>query len=41
MENQLEDMDLNYWMPDTVTYLTRSDWEGTWPKTYENPHRHR
>ncbi len=36
VENQLEDMDLNYWMPDTVTYLTRSDWEGTWPKTYEN-----
>ncbi len=35
VENQLEDMDLNYWMPDTVTYLTRSDWEGTWPKTYE------
>ena len=35
VENQLEDMDLNYWMPDTVTYLTRNDWEGTWPKTYE------
>lgn len=34
VENQLEDMDLNYWMPDTVTYLTRSDWEGTWPKSY-------
>ena len=36
VENHLEDMDLNYWMPDTVTYLTRSDWEGTWPQTYEN-----
>ena len=35
VENQLEDMDLNYWMPGTVTYMTRSDWEGTFPKTYE------
>lgn len=34
--NQLEDMDLNYWQPDTVTYLSRQDWEGTWPKTYDN-----
>lgn len=33
--NQLEDVDLNYWIPDTVTYLSRSDWAGTWPKTYE------
>jgi beta-glucosidase len=36
VENQLEDMDLNYWMPDTVTYMSRSDWAGTFPKTYEN-----
>ncbi|MCD7868118.1 MAG: glycoside hydrolase family 3 C-terminal domain-containing protein [Clostridiales bacterium] len=36
VENQLEDMDLNYWMPDTVTYLSRSDWEGTWPVTYKD-----
>ena len=35
VENQLADMDLNYYMPDTVTYLTRSDWSGTWPQTYE------
>lgn len=36
VENQLEDADLNYWMEDTVTYLTRNDWEGTWPKTYQD-----
>ncbi|MCI5699431.1 MAG: glycoside hydrolase family 3 C-terminal domain-containing protein [Lachnospiraceae bacterium] len=36
VENQLEDMDLNYWIPDTVTYLTRNDWENTWPKTYKD-----
>ncbi|MCI8712783.1 MAG: beta-glucosidase-related glycosidase [Ruminococcus sp.] len=35
VENQLQDMDLNYYMPGTVTYLSRSDWKGTWPKTYE------
>lgn len=34
VENQLADMDLNYWMPDTVTWLTRNDWAGTFPKTY-------
>lgn len=36
VENQLADMDLNYWMPGTVTYLSRSDWTGTFPTTYEN-----
>lgn len=36
VENQLADMDLNVYMPGTVTYLTRNDWSGTWPKTYEN-----
>ncbi|MBQ4427796.1 MAG: glycoside hydrolase family 3 C-terminal domain-containing protein [Oscillospiraceae bacterium] len=36
VENQLDNLDLNYWMPGTVTYLSRSDWEGTFPKTYEN-----
>lgn len=34
--NHLEDMDLNYWQPDTVTYLSRQDWEGTWPETYDS-----
>lgn len=36
VENQLADADLNTYMPGTVTYLSRSDWSGTWPKTYEN-----
>lgn len=34
VENQLADMDLNHWMPGTVTWLTRSDWAGTFPVTY-------
>ena len=29
--NQFEDCDINYWLPDTGVYLTRSDWEGTFP----------
>lgn len=36
VENQLADMDVNYWLPGTATYLTRADWEGTFPKTYKN-----
>ena len=36
VENQLHDMDLNYWMPNTVTYLSRNDWEKTWPVTYKD-----
>lgn len=36
VENQLGDMDINYWLPGTATYLSRSDWEGTFPKTYQN-----
>ena len=34
VENQLSDMDLNYWMPGTVTYLSRNDWAATFPQTY-------
>ncbi len=36
VQNQLEDIDVNYWLPGTATYLSRSDWEGTFPKTYSN-----
>ena len=35
VENQLADMDINYWLPDTTVYLSRNDWAGTWPKTVE------
>ena len=30
--NQFEDADVNYWYQDKVTYLTRSDWQGTFPE---------
>ena len=36
LAEQLQDLDLNHWMPGTVTYLSRSDWDGTFPKTYSN-----
>lgn len=36
VENQLQDADLNNWIEDTVTYLSRNDWEGTWPETYKD-----
>lgn len=32
--NQMDNLDLNYWLPGTVTYLSRQDWEGTWPVNY-------
>lgn len=32
--NQLEDADYNNFSEGTVTYLSRSDWKGTWPKSY-------
>ncbi len=34
--NQLDDADLNDWLPGTVTYLSRSDWGATWPQSYTN-----
>lgn len=34
--NQLEKSDLNYWIKDGVTYLSRSNWEETWPESVEN-----
>jgi beta-glucosidase len=30
--NQFDDADLNYWQDGAVTYLTRSDWAGTFPE---------
>lgn len=30
-----DDADLNYYQDDKVTYLSRSDWETTWPVSYE------
>lgn len=36
VENQLADMDINAWLPGTATYLTRSDWAGTFPVTYRD-----
>ena len=29
--NQFDDADLNYWQDGAVTYLSRNDWEGTYP----------
>ena len=34
--NQLPYSDWNYFQSDEVTYLSRSDWAGTWPKTYSD-----
>lgn len=31
--NQLANVDLNYWIEHGITYLTRQDWQGTFPKT--------
>lgn len=30
--NRLEEADLNHWIEDGVTYLTRADWSGTFPE---------
>lgn len=36
--NQMETTDINYWLPGSVTYLSRSDWEATYPVNYNaNP----
>ncbi len=32
--NVADDVDLNYWLPGTVTYLSRQDWDKTYPKNY-------
>ncbi len=29
--NQFEDCDINYWVENAVTYLSRNDWEATYP----------
>lgn len=34
--NQFADADINYYVPGYATYLSRSDWEGTYPKTYND-----
>lgn len=34
--NQLQDADINYYKPGYATYLTRNDWEGTFPRTYND-----
>lgn len=34
--NQLDSADLNYWIENSATYLSRSDWSGTWPKSYDD-----
>ena len=34
MQNRLQDADYNYYNEGTVTYLSRSDWQGTFPKSY-------
>lgn len=34
--NQLQYSDWNDYTAGTVTYLTRNDWDGTWPRTYSD-----
>lgn len=35
VHNQLKGMDANDWQSGAVTYLSRSDWQGTWPVRVE------
>lgn len=34
VSNRLDDADFNHYKDGAVTYLSRSDWQGTWPKEY-------
>jgi beta-glucosidase len=34
--NQFDEADLNHFMPGTVTYLSRNNWESTWPVEYKD-----
>lgn len=34
VSNHLETADWNYFQPGEVSYLSRADWKGTWPKEY-------
>lgn len=34
VQNQMADVDYNYFKSGTVTYLSRSDWDGTFPVSY-------
>lgn len=36
INNQFDKADLNYYGKDKITYISRQDWEETWPKSYEN-----
>ena len=37
VQNQMQNADINYYYDEeVVTYLSRSDWEGTFPKNYTN-----
>lgn len=34
--NQLQDADINYYKPNYATYLSRQNWSGTFPRTYDD-----